>query len=298
MDTGSKKIARVFPRRTSATPHDELAFVGAITMETIAAIARAEPSEIHISATFTWDLPDVDELYESYSVFGVPVEVGGPAFGDRMGDFVPGMYIREGLVFTSRGCNKNCWFCSVPKCCNGEIRELPIVDGWNILDDNVLATSMEHFRGVCNMLMRQPERAVFSGGLEPSLLTAEHARLLAAVRPKRIYTAYDTKDDLEPLREMGRLLREAGITEQSNALACYVLVGYEGDTLESAEERCREAMEAGAMPFAMLYRDESGRAPDKEWRRFQREWANRIIVGRKLKDYRNARGRTEQEDRQ
>lgn len=28
MDTGSKKIARVFPRRTSATPHDELAFVG------------------------------------------------------------------------------------------------------------------------------------------------------------------------------------------------------------------------------------------------------------------------------
>ena len=184
MDTGSKKIARVFPRRTSATPHDELAFVGAITMETIAAIARAEPSEIHISATFTWDLPDVDELYESYSVFGVPVEVGGPAFGDRMGDFVPGMYIREGLVFTSRGCNKNCWFCSVPKCCNGEIRELPIVDGWNILDDNVLATSMEHFRGVCNMLMRQPE------------------------------------------------------------------------------------------------------------------WANRIIVGRKLKDYRNARGRTEQEDRQ
>lgn len=73
MDTGSKKIARVFPPRTSATPHDELAFVGAITMETIAAIARAEPSEIHISATFTWDLPDVDELYESYSVFGVPV---------------------------------------------------------------------------------------------------------------------------------------------------------------------------------------------------------------------------------
>lgn len=143
MDTGSKKIARVFPRRTSATPHDELAFVGAITMETIAAIARAEPSEIHISATFTWDLPDVDELYESYSVFGVPVEVGGPAFGDRMGDFVPGMYIREGLVFTSRGCNKNCWFCSVPKCCNGEIRELPIVDGWNILDDNVLATSID-----------------------------------------------------------------------------------------------------------------------------------------------------------
>lgn len=295
MDTDSKKIARVFPRRTSATPHDELAFVGAITMETIAAIARAEPSEIHISATFTWDLPDVDELYESYSVFGIPVEVGGPAFGDRMGDFVSGLYIREGLVFTSRGCNKNCWFCSVPKCCNGEIRELPIVDGWNILDDNLLATSMEHFRGVCNMLKRQPERAVFSGGLEPSLLTAEHARLIAEVKPKRIYTAYDTKDDLESLREMGKRLRAVGITERSNTLACYVLVGYEGDTLDDAEKRCREAMEAGTMPFAMLYRDESGCVPDKEWRRFQREWANRVIVGKKLKDYRNARGGTDKD---
>ena len=146
------------------------------------------------------------------------------------------------------------------------------------------------------MLKRQSERAVFSGGLEPSLLTAEHARLIAEVNPKRIYTAYDTKDDLEPLREMGKRFREAGITERSNTLACYVLVGYEGDTLNDAEKRCREAMEAGTMPFAMLYRDESGRAPDKEWRRFQREWANRIIVGRKLKDYRNARGRTEKEE--
>lgn len=95
MDTGSKKIARVFPRRTSATPHDELAFVGAITMETIAAIARAEPSEIHISATFTWDLPDVDELYESYSVFGVPVEVGGPPSAIGWATLCRGMYIRR-----------------------------------------------------------------------------------------------------------------------------------------------------------------------------------------------------------
>ena len=44
-----KKILRVFPRKTSYTPDDELAFVGMPTM------FIPEHDEIHISCTFTWD---------------------------------------------------------------------------------------------------------------------------------------------------------------------------------------------------------------------------------------------------
>jgi hypothetical protein len=36
------------------------------------------------------------------------------------------------------------------------------------------------------------------------------------------------------------------------------------------------------MPFAMLYRDRTGNC-DAQWKRFQREWANPVIVGSKLK---------------
>ena len=144
------KLARVFPRRTNMTPTDSLAFTGLPTLEAMA----MDIDEVHISVTFTWDLEKADELYEAWQILGVPVEVGGPAFGDRMGDFTPGMYIKNGGVFTSRGCDKDCWFCSVPKCAHGIIRELPIYDGYNIMDDNVLGTSERHFRAVSEMLRR------------------------------------------------------------------------------------------------------------------------------------------------
>ena len=240
--------------------------------------------EVHISVTFTWDLEKADDLFEAWQMLGVPVEVGGPAFDDRMGDFTPGMYLKKGMTVTSRGCTKDCWFCSVPKCANGVIRELPIQDGWNILDDNILGTSEKHFRAVIKMLKRQQERAVFSGGLEPGLLQPWQAELLRSINPKTMYTAYDTKDDYEALRQMARTVWEAGFSEKSHQVKCYCLCGYEGDTFEEARKRMEQVMELGFLPFAMLFRDESGQT-DPEWRKFQREWANPIIVGSKFRAF-------------
>ena len=67
-----------------------------------------------------------------------PVKIGGVAYGDRGAEFAPGRYIRPGYVFTSRGCPRRCWFCSVWKRVPVP-RILPVIDGWNILDDNLLA---------------------------------------------------------------------------------------------------------------------------------------------------------------
>lgn len=189
--TAMNSIARVFPRKTKASPIDPLAFFGAPTIENIADCIKANVKQVHISVTFTWDIETAEELYYAWQVLGVPVEVGGPAFDDRMGDFTPGMYLRDGYIFTSRGCTKECWFCSVPRCSHGQIKELPIVDGWNILDDNILGTSERHFLAVCEMLKRQAHPAIFTGGLEPALLQQWQADLLREVKPARIYTAYD-----------------------------------------------------------------------------------------------------------
>lgn len=46
----------------------------------------------------------------------------------------------------------------------------------------------------------------------------------------------------------------------------------------------QQIMDVGFLPFAMLYRDSSGDV-NKDWRRFQREWANGVIVGRKFNDW-------------
>lgn len=72
----------------------------------------------------------------------------------------------------------------------------------------------------------------------------------------RLYTAYDTKDDLEPLIEMGKKLREAGFRPASHTMRCYVLCGYDGDSFEDAEDRLNQTMQAGFVPYAMLFRGE------------------------------------------
>ncbi len=102
------RIARVFPRKTNATPDDSLVFFGGPP-------PNIEVDEIHISATFTYDKEKVDILAESWSNIA-PVMIDGPAYDNPGSEFIPGKYIKKGYVITSRGCNNNCWFCSVPKC--------------------------------------------------------------------------------------------------------------------------------------------------------------------------------------
>jgi len=150
-----KKIIRVFPRRTNATPIDEMAFIGLPDM-------FCEADEVHISVTFSYDLPEAERL-EKYWRQIAPVKIGGPATGQRGEDFIPGMYLKKGYVITSRGCPNKCWFCSVWKR-EGEVRELSITEGWNILDDNLLACSDGHIKKVFAMLEKQKEAAHFTGG--------------------------------------------------------------------------------------------------------------------------------------
>lgn len=273
------KILRVFPRKTKATPDDDLVFVN-----TPPPLILPEVDEIHVSVTFTWDIPRAEELAHQWEAVGVPVKVGGPAYGDRMGDFVAGRYLKHGYTFTSRGCPNHCWFCSVAKAANGTIRELPIQDGWNIMDDNVLATSKEHFAKVIDMLKRQPEKPVWTGGIEAKILTPWHAKLMREAKTKRLYCAYDTPDDYEPLVEAGKIFREVGFTTASHTLGCYCLIGYKGDTFENAEKRLIQTIKAGFTPYAMLYRDQKGDI-DVEWRKFQRTWLRPEIIYARIKEY-------------
>lgn len=269
-------IARVFPRRTVASPIDELAFFDMPPM-----LSLPEVSEIHVSVAFTWDIPCAEWLARQWEAVGVPVKMGGPAFNEPGGDFVPGMYLKAGYVITSRGCPNRCWFCAVPKREGGQLRELPIVNGWNVLDDNLLACSKKHILAVFDMLSKQFRNPVFTGGLEARLLKPWHVELLRRVKTQRMYFAYDTPDDLEPLVEAGKILRDGGFTAVGHSCGCYVLIGYSGDTFRVAEKRLRKTVAAGFMPYAMLYRDEHG-VTNPDWKSFQREWIRPQIVATKM----------------
>jgi len=265
------KIARVFPRRTKATPIDDLAFYDTPDL------FPPDVDAIHVSVAFTYDLPRAEKLAKAWKAIG-PVSIGGPALGGRGEAFTPGKYLRHGYTITSRGCPNRCWFCSVWKR-EGPVRELPVRDGWNVLDDNLLACSDEHIRSVFAMVKRQNRRAEFTGGLEAARLKGWHVDGLRDCKPHSLFFAYDTPDDLEPLRHAGKMLIEGGFTVASHSLRAYVIMGYPNDTMEKAEKRLRETMEAGFLPMAMLWRDEHGER-DRWWMKFQSQWARpaRIVA--------------------
>lgn len=265
-----KAIARVFPRRTNASPVDNLAFFDAPGLFPI------EADAVHVSVTFTWDLERARRLAESWDKVA-PVTLGGPAMGAPGGDFVPGMYLKSGYVITSRGCPNCCWFCCVPKR-EGGLRELPITEGNNVLDDNLLACSESHIRAVFSMLRRQKYgRPEFTGGLEAARLQDWHVDLLSSLKPKQVFFAYDTPDDWEPLVIAAKKMHEAGCNPASKRVRAYCLIGFPGDTMDAAEKRLRATLALGVIPMAMLWRDDTG-ARDRGWRRMQGLWSRPAMI--------------------
>jgi len=269
------RLIRVFPRRTKATPTDALARFGPPDL-------LDEADQVHVSVTFTDDKRRAEQLAEEWRHVA-PTTVGGVAYGDRGDEFVPGKYIKPGYVFTSRGCPRRCWFCSVWKR-DPVPRLLPILDGWNILDDNLLACPEAHVRAVFAMLQRQRRRVEFTGGLEALALQDYQVELLAGLSPRpAMFWAYDPGDAFETLESAARRLLAAGFTACSHRLRCYVLIGYPQDTFAAAERRLTDMLRIGFTPMAMLWRpddvpSQERRRPAPEWRRFQRQWARPALI--------------------
>jgi hypothetical protein len=276
----AKRLIRVFPRVTKATPKDDLAFFGPPDL-------FAEADEVHVDCTFTADKAIAERLAEDWQHVA-PVEVGGVAYGDPGHEFVQGRYIKSGYTFTSRGCPRRCWFCSVWK--RDPIpRLLPIQDGWNILDDNLLACPEPHVRAVFAMLRRQGRQIEFTGGLEAAALEDYQVGLLADLKPRpNCFFAYDPGDPFDTLRSAALRLLAAGFTACSHRLRVYVLIGYPKDTFEAAEKRLQQMLGIGFTPHAMLWAPETPTAeryrPADEWRGFQRLWARPAIIHGALKE--------------
>lgn len=273
------KIVRVFPRRTQATPTDAMARVACPPM------IGDEADKVHISVSFTWDIPIAERLERLWRPVA-PVRIGGPAYDDFGGGFTPGMYVKEGYVITSRGCPNSCWFCDAWKREGRICRELPITEGYNLLDSNILACSDQHVKKVFAMLAsgkkKYRKRVEFSGGLEAARLKQWHVDALRELKPKQMFFAYDTPDDLEPLREAGKKLLAAGWTVEIHTLRAYVLCGFNGDTFDAAGKRIQETLDAGFMPMAMLYQSKKGN-PDLEWKKWQRKHARVAIEASNIK---------------
>lgn len=258
-----KEIIRVFPRRTSYTPDDDMAFVG------MPPLIIPEHKEIHVSCAFTWDKAYCEELaFQWEGRTNKPVKLGGPAFGSPAEDFIQGMYLKKNIIFTTRGCNNNCPWCCVPKL-EGKLKELPICEGNMIQDNNFLQASKRHKDKVFEMLKHQ--RAIcFKGGLEADLIDEHFINGISELKIAELWLACDTDARLPEFKKACEKLSKAGFTRDK--IKCYVL-SY-GKDRDKDEARAQAVYEAGAMPFVQLYRDFGDKKTEysADWNAWARMW--------------------------
>lgn len=263
------KIARVFPTKTSMSPTDMDAYFDVPDMFT------PKYDEVHISCTFTWDKEKTERLAYQWQMHG-KVKIGGCAYNSPAENFVSGMYLKKGITITSRGCPNNCSFCFVPSR-EGKIRELPIVEGNIIQDNNILACSDNHIEKVIDMLKKQ-KAVEFKGGLESSRITPKIAEALRGLRIKTLWLACDTDQALKPLKKAVEILKRAGFKRDN--LYCYVLVGKD---INKEYSRLMEILMLGIHPFAQLLQSHFKYDYSAEWKSFARKWSRPAIYNSFLK---------------
>jgi len=254
------RIARVFCKKTNWTPDDQDAYFDVPDMFT--------PSydKVMVSVVFTWDIERGKWLADQWKAVCNNVTIGGPAFNDAGGEFEPGMFLKNGITITSRGCPNSCAFCFVPKR-EGKIRELQIRPGNIVQDNNLLACSGKHIDGVFDMLKTQ-KHVQFKGGIESRLVDTGFVERCKRLSLSEIWIACDYPGAINSAKKAISILRSAGISK--GKIRCFVLIGKD---MNEEQDRLLELYHSGCLPFAQLYQPEQKIEYSKEWKQFCRIWS-------------------------
>jgi hypothetical protein len=193
--------------------------------------------KVFLSTLYTWDLPILVQEAQK-AIKPIEVEIGGPA-ASIMPDYIfaetgikpaiglddrfesePARYLS---TYTSRGCIRNCEFCSVP-IVEGGLREIPnFMPTSYILDPNFLACAKSHIENACEKLSALPF-VDFLHGLDARLLEPWQVELFLKKLKMPVWRfTFDS-----------------------------CLYGFK-DTPKDAEERAKQVINLGAHPYAMRF---------------------------------------------
>lgn len=184
------------------------------------------------------------------------------------------------ILFTTRGCIRNCPFCIVPKK-EGMIHNVQIVNlnpkgkYIELLDNNFFANKT--WRENINELKRLNQPINFNSGIDLRLLNKEQCEALSKLKIKGINCAFDNFEDKEIIMPKLKMLCEY---IKPSKIRCYVLIGFKQKHLvEEDIKRVNMIWELGVYPFVMIYQDfnNSKDQRQKDCKDFARWCNNRFI---------------------
>ena len=219
---------------------------------------------LYVSIPFTWRLPAVRNILVQRSFEWDTAVLGGPAvylmptfFHDldfvRIGKYLPAAitHINPYATKTTSGCIRRCKFCAVP-ILEGKFKELK---KWKVapvlIDNNLLASSVEHFDRVIDSL-KQFDVVDFNQGLDSRLLTSHHAERFKELSNPIIRLALDSMAYVEQWEIAMDILFTAGIAK--NKVRSYALAGFDSDP-EEAWARCQYIEGKGIKVLPMWFHE-------------------------------------------
>jgi hypothetical protein len=261
----------------------------------LALLTRFVPDEIKVTSLFTWAWKPVWEAVAFYRALfpKAKISLGGiyasltpehakgcgaheivtglvPEAEDLMPDYdlVPEWHRDNAasILFSHRGCIRNCSFCAVPKLegqpfqirPNTRIKHLVHESHRRVIlwDNNILGES--HWRDVVSELQELDVQVDFNQGLDARLVTEEVASALKDLDIPTIRLAYDFTAMRKSVRHAVTLLKGAGLTNRRMRHICaYVLYNYK-DKPEDLFTRVRDLLAWGVAAYPMRYQPLSG----------------------------------------
>ena len=162
------------------------------------------------------------------------------------------------ILFSSRGCTRNCAFCAVKVLepdfkAKKSIKRLVYPGHKKVIlwDNNILASP--YWEDIFQELEESRLEIDFNQGLDARLIDRKVVSRLKRLKNNLVRLAYDTQGIRDPLKRAINLLKQAGFDGRRILVYCLYNNPFEKDTPETFLSRLQDLIDWGVVSYPMRY---------------------------------------------